>query len=261
MARGSGFRMLRIAILLYVLLMVAVGSWMARERTTSWSEPLWVAIYPLAGDESAGTHDYLQRLDIDKLKAIERYFSEQALRYTLNLQTPIRVELTGQIRSPPPARDAESGILGNALWSLKMRWYAWSVANDLDRPRPDIQIFAVFHDPAISPSLPHSAGLAKGLIGVAHLFASKDQDQQNLIVITHELLHILGASDKYDPHSNQPLFPIGYAEPDRRPLYPQRKAEIMAGRTPQSAAEARMPAKLSQTLIGPQTALEIRWVR
>jgi len=253
--------MLRITLLLYLLLLVAVGSWISRERTTSWSESLWVAIYPVAGDASASTRSYLQRLDLDTLKPLEEYFSAQALRYQLPLQPPVRVELTEQIAALPPSREKQTGIIGNMLWSLRIRWYAWSVASKLDRPRPDIQIFAVFHDPAVTPAVPHSAGLPKGLVGVAHLFASAGQEQQNLIVIAHELLHILGASDKYAASNNQPLFPIGYAEPEKQPLYPQRKAEIMAGRTPLTASEARMPDSLSQTLVGPQTALEIRWLR
>ena len=57
------------------------------------------------------------------------------------------------------------------------------------------------------------------------------------MVIAHELLHTLGASDKYDPQSLAPIFPDGYAEPDRQPSHPQRMAEIMAGRIP--VAEGR----------------------
>ena len=65
--------------------------------------------------------------------------------------------------------------------------------------------------------------------------------------------------DKYQPATNLPSYPLGYAEPQRQPRYPQRRAEIMGGRIPVSAHEAVMPDSLSQCDIGPATALEIRW--
>jgi hypothetical protein len=73
------------------------------------------------------------------------------------------------------------------------------------------------------------------------------------------MLHTLGASDKYLPGTNQPIYPIGYAEPDASPVHPQRYAEIMGGRVPISQSEARMPRSLKAARVGSATALEIRW--
>ena len=101
--------------------------------------------------------------------------------------------------------------------------------------------------------LPHSVGLQRGLTGVVHLFAAHSQDDQNAIVTAHELLHTFGATDKYDA-DDRPLYPSGYAEPLRVPRYPQRYAEIMAGRVPLSADRQEMPDDLSQTLVGPVSA-------
>jgi len=260
-AGRSSFRTLRIALLLYLLLMVAVGSWYTRQRSTSWEQPLWVAVYPVAGDDSQRTRDYVQDLSLADFAPLEAFFERQAAPYALQAAPPLRMELAPPIPRRPPARDPGSGILGNVLWSLRTRWYAWSVAGSLDLSRPDIQLFAVYHDPSVSTSVPHSAGLRQGLVGVAHLFATASQRDQNLLVIAHELLHTLGASDKYRSDSNQPLFPQGYAEPARQPLYPQPKAEIMAGRLPLSPSESRMPDSLEQAVIGPHTAMEIRWSR
>jgi len=75
----------------------------------------------------------------------------------------------------------------------------------------------------------------------------------------HELLHTLGATDKYDLSNNQPLFPDGYAEPELTPLHPQLKAEIMGGRIPLSQLKAIIPSSLAKTVIGPKTANEIGW--
>jgi hypothetical protein len=79
-------------------------------------------------------------------------------------------------------------------------------------------------------------------------------------VIAHEILHTLGASDKYDMATQQPIFPDGYANPDRLPPYPQQSAEIMGSRIPQSKTESAMPPNLNYTVIGQKTANEIKWV-
>ena len=83
---------------------------------------------------------------------------------------------------------------------------------------------------------------------------------KNNVVITHEFLHTLGATDKYELANNQPIFPEGYAEPDQVPLLPQRFAEIMAGRTPVSATEAEIPPGLNSAVIDEKTAREINWL-
>jgi hypothetical protein len=80
----------------------------------------------------------------------------------------------------------------------------------------------------------------------------------NNVIIAHEFLHTLGATDKYNPADGMPNFPSGYAEPDRNPLYPQRYAEIMGGRIAESEVEAMIPKSLNYVTIGRTTAEEIR---
>ena len=126
---------------------------------------------------------------------------------------------------------------------------------------PDIRIYALYNHPSTAQQLAHSVGLQKGLIGVANLFSVNQMTSDNNFVIAHELLHTLGASDKYDPMSNQPIFPVGYAEPELSPLYPQRYAEIMGGRIPVSPKWSTVPKSLDLVLVGPQTALEIGWLK
>ena len=77
--------------------------------------------------------------------------------------------------------------------------------------------------------------------------------------MAHELLHTLRATDKYSFATNTPSFPDGYAAPEARPLLPQTKAELMAGRIPLDAQRAEMPSDLKQVVIGAATAREIGW--
>jgi hypothetical protein len=96
-------------------------------------------------------------------------------------------------------------------------------------------------------------------MGVVHAFAIKEMAGSNNIVIAHELMHTFGATDKYDFGTGEPVYPVGFADPDRKPLYPQASAEIMAGRRAISPTSAEMPLSLQAVVVGPATADEIRW--
>jgi hypothetical protein len=101
--------------------------------------------------------------------------------------------------------------------------------------------------------------LQKGRIGSVNLFASNKQTEQNKVVLAHELLHAFGASDKYDLATGQPMYPAGYAYPDQQPLFPQAKAELMAGHIPTSQTQSKMPESIDETLVNEITAIEIGW--
>ena len=131
----------------------------------------------------------------------------------------------------------------------------------LSRLQADIRIFAVFYDPVTTRQVEHSIGLKEGLVGVANVFAANHMTEENNVIIAHELLHTLGAGDKYDPSTTQPIYPSGFADPEQSPLYPQKFAEIMAGRVPLTETESDTPRNLESAIIGPKTAAEINWRR
>jgi hypothetical protein len=256
-ARG-GFKLLRILVLLLVLLAVALSAWLDRYRSTRWQEPLYVAIYPIAADESPVTSNYVAALDAERFKPIDRFFMREALRYQLHAREPVRTRLRAELNDRPPQRAPDAGVLATAWWSLKLRYWAWRASGHVNEPE-DIRMFVLYHDPALTPRVPHSLGLTKGLIGLVYAFASPDMDGENAVVIAHELLHTVGATDKYLPGSDAPRFPDGYGDPKQVPLYPQRFAEIMAGRRMLAPDRWQQAADLDEVLIGPATALEIRW--
>lgn len=255
----SAFKQLRILFLLLVLLLVAVSTWLTQLRTTSWERPLVVAIYPINGDGSEQSASYIEDLSTDDFQDIETFFRDEAEAYRLALKQPVEIVLGPVLNEHPPAPPKDRNPLGVIWWSLKMRWWARQVVSDVGPPAR-IQIFVLYNDPKLNPQVAHSLGLQKGLLGVVHAFAGERNVGGNNVVIGHELLHTVGASDKYDPQSNQPIFPIGYAEPDKEPTLPQEFAEIMAGRVPVSQTEARQVRDLGAVMIGEHTALEIRWI-
>jgi hypothetical protein len=253
------WKTVRVAFLLLILAGVALQTWLDRRATQGWQETLWVGIYPLDGDATPGAQRYVEGLKAADFTAIEEFVAREAHRYELPLERPVHVELYPPGRRLPPTLASDAGPLGIAWWSLKLRWFAWRATDVPGRAPPRIRLFVLFHDPSTLDRVPDSHGLQKGLVGVVHAFARADMAGSNNIVIAHELMHTLGASDKYDLGSGAPLYPIGFADPDRQPLYPQARAEIMAGRRALSEREFEMPASLREVIVGPGTALEIRW--
>ena len=254
----SAFRNLRILFLLLVLLFVALTTWQDRYRSTRWREPLYAAIYPIAADESPLTLRYVADLDAELFKPIDRFFAREAARYHLRTDEPVRTRLRPELRERPPQRAPTTGPIGTALWSLKLRYWAWRVSGHANEPE-DIRIFVLYHDPTLTPAVPHSLGTTKGLIGVVYAFATPDMDGENAVVIAHELLHTVGATDKYRAGDDAPVFPDGYADPWQVPLFPQHNAELMAGRRMLSADRWQQAESLDEVVIGSATALEIRW--
>jgi hypothetical protein len=252
------WRRLRIAVLLVILLFVAANTYFDRVYSTDWNIPLRVAAFPINADGSTVTASYIGQQPADSFQRIETFFEQEAKQYGLQMERPIRLTPAPPLSEAPPELEPGGGAFSAILWSLRIRYWAWRVAAP-PGPAPDIKLFVLYHDPAISPALPHSLGLQKGLLGVVHVFADAGMKGSNDTVIAHELLHTLGATDKYDLANDQPIHPDGFAEPQREPLYPQSFAELMAGRIPVSNTEAETPHSLQQVLIGPKTASEIGW--
>ena len=252
------FRALRITIVFGIFLIVAATTWHDRYRSTRWREPLFVAIYPLAADDSDVTRRYVDGLDSERFEAIDRFFAREAAHQGLHVAYPFKTRLQASLDRLPPRRPDQTGIFATMLWSLKLRYWAWNVSRHAPQPA-DVRLFVLYHDPALTPTVPHSLGLTKGLIGVVYAFAAPEMTNENNVVIAHELLHTVGATDKYDPSNDAPIFPEGYADPTQKPLFPQRYAELMAGRRVIAAGRWEQVASLNDVVIGPATALEIRW--
>lgn len=253
------FKVVRIFILSMVLLGVALGSWLTGQRSTSWEQPLWIAIYPINADNSSVTQHYINQLSLDSFKSIEDFMSEEAEEFKLPLKHPFTLKLAPQVDSLPPEPPLSGATWEIALWSLKLRYWAYK-ANTYQGPAPHIRVFVKYFDVKDQRALAHSLGLQQGMLGIVNAFATKKMTNANAMVIGHEILHTLGATDKYDLNTGLPLFPEGYAEADRQPRYPQDTSEIMGGRIPLSETEAVIPRGLHQAIIGDKTAREIRWI-
>ena len=257
---GSLFKAIRVTVLMVILIIVGMDTWLAKMRATSWDHPLRVVVYPINADGSEAAAQYIANLNIAQFAGIKQAAKEQAEQYGINLDEPIDIGLAKPINAVPPLPPRDGNVFKIIWWSLKLRLWA-SKMDHYDGPTPEVRAFTLYYDPKTNPVLDHSTGLEKGMIGIIKLFATDKMTAENNIVMLHELLHTLGATDKYDLRTNQPIYPYGYAEPKRQPLLPQKKAEIMAGRIPITETRAEIPDSLADVIVGPVTAHEIGWIK
>lgn len=251
---------LRLAILVAVLIFVALGAWLDRSRSRDWNDTLRVTVYPISKSTDARVRAYTAALQAGDFADVESFFVDEASSYDITLAQPVRVRVSHAAKELPPALPEQPGPLTIALWSLRLRYFAARTAWNDPLPAPDIQVFALYSPlgPG-SVAMPDSVGLSKGLVALTHLYGDMAAAGSNHVVLVHEVLHTLGATDKYDFATGQPVVPTGLGEQDRQPLYPQVFGEIMAGRIATSAHEAVVAGSLEQMLVGPATALEIGW--
>lgn len=249
------FKFIRITILLFVLLGVGIG-YLNEGKLKEWDEQIWVSLYPINGDGDKFTAEYITSLTNSDFKEIEKFIEEEAKYWKVGLPNPVFINLESEINSLPPDQKPFS-VLNNILYSLQLRFWAWHHARS-DGPK-DIKILIVYFNRETNFSLSHSLGLERGKLGLVNAFASKTNHGSNLFIVAHELLHTLGARDKYNPETNQPIFPDGYANPQQEPLYPQNFAEIMGGRIPVSEEYSEIPPSLNKVVVRNLTAMEIGW--
>lgn len=251
---------IRIGFWLLLLTTVLMQMW-AEYRALQWQKPLYVAVYPINADGAESVSRYIRSLRASDFQQVEDFFSQQALQYQLPIRRPISIRLGDEITALPPAPPAPGSALWQIIrWSLLFRWYAFMHQPSLGHA-VDIKLYLLYYDVQKHQRLLHSTALNKGRIGRVNLFAHASQHSVNMVVMAHELLHTINATDKYNLIDNAPLFPMGFAEPYAQPLYPQSMAEIMAGKVPVSETESRMARDLTEVVIGRQTAREIGWLR
>jgi hypothetical protein len=253
------WRTLRIIILLLILATVIQQTFLDK-ADLDWKDNFYVAVYPVNADGSGEVASYIKALSREDFEPMAEYFAEEGARYNLGMRRPVEVQLGDVVTDIPPAPPSDGSMLNTMLWSLKFRIFAWQNSPKVN-VKPDIKLYLLYYNPATSPALSHSTALNKGRIGRVNLFGDKSYAKQNLVILAHELLHTLTASDKYDLETTLPIYPDGFADPDKSPRYPQDFAEIMGGRVPVDETKAEIPKNLAQTLIGEKTAREIGWLK
>lgn len=251
------WKKIRILILLLILFIVAVNAY--RDQNQDWNKPVRVLLHPVNADGQDSTQLYIQQLSNSSFQTVQQYLQQAAAQYR---QQPVYfyLQLGRELKQLPPQVPEQASLLDSIIWSLKFRFYVWRQHQSVDGA-PHVTLYLNYYDPAHQKALKHSTALEKGRIGSVNLFAAERQTQQNHVVLAHELLHAFGARDKYDLATGLPIYPLGYANPQQQPRYPQQKAELMGGHIPLSSSTSKMPDSLQYTVINDLTAAEIGWLR
>lgn len=254
-SRKTTGRSLRILFLLLILTPLVYAYQSHPDVAPDWREPLVIVIYPTTTgiDESA-----LDRLAGDRYASIERFLNERARDFGLPTRRAVDIRTGRAIDHAPDLPPDNRGGPAQLFWALGLRWWYWGF--DHQAIDPDVVVITRYGPVTEDPRLLHSIGMPEPRLALINLVAHPDLAEHNNVVIAHEILHTLGANDRYRPGTGHPQFPSGYAQPLRQPLYPQKRAEIMGGRIPLSTSLARQPRSLDETIIGPTTAAEIGWI-
>jgi len=103
--------------------------------------------------------------------------------------------------------------------------------------------------------------LQKGLVGIIHARAFKRAEQYNNLVIAHELMHVFGATDKYNLATGLAIFPQGYVNPSLGQYTAQSRASLMGRTIPLNQGSHKVATTLRQTTVNKITATEIGWLK
>ena len=221
-----------------------------------WERPLKVVVYPENADGSAAAQAYIAALSPERFEEVEAWLAGQASRYDLALEKPFVFELAERIEGAPGAPDYQS-LWTHLQWGWRLRLWYWTF--DERGRNPDITLVARYREAERADGL-HSLGVAGMNLALANLTADESFAGLNEVLLVHELMHTVGADDHYDRSTGLPVYPEGFVQPDREPLYPQSRAEIMAGRIPVAPGRAVQAGRLEKTAIGPETAGAIGWI-
>lgn len=252
------WRVLSLVLILLLLLVFLGYRLQSSTLQPDWEEPVKLLLYPINADDSPRTDAYIGQLNHSDFMDIERFFAREAARYRTGILRPLSVELQPVVQAKPPKVPEEPSILQSLWWGLRMRLWV-GVNKQFSAEENSIRVFLNFYSLGAQEVARHSLGLQKGRIGLVNGYADARVQGVNNFVAVHEALHTLGAHDRYDPKTAEPVWPDGYADPIQVPLFPQTRAEVMGGRMQIIPGWAVLPPSLDHVVIGPLTATEIGW--
>jgi hypothetical protein len=248
---------MRIVLLLSIFFAILLSTWMAERQMANWERPVLVTVYPLVVDDSRATLEYARSIDADYFREVNLFFERHSKPYGFEVTPAFRFQVAPVSSDLPPSIPEQFDTAAIAWWSLRMRLWASMQGLFDGLIEPDIRMFVVLHSVGGGSEMGISVGMRKGRYGIVKAYAKESMTGSNLVIFTHEMLHVLGASDKYVLSTGDPIFPEGFANPDQRPLFPQKQAEIMGGAIPLNSYSSTMPESLAQCRIGRTTATEI----
>lgn len=265
--KRSVFFWIRVSVLLFILFVVvlyALKDLRSRRGRNAWDHTLDVALVVVHVDGTPAVDPDAVRVLEERLPALEERLRVEAERHHPGIVRPFRIRLKGPVvaKSAPPSPASEATV---ELAKQAARMNAWLREVDpqagVEADQWDSRIYVIVRRPASKQrSFVEGESEQEGRVGNVAVELDASMADLTLFVVTHELMHTLGASDKYDANGRT-IIPDGLADPSQAPLYPQRAADVMARNRPLSETAEAIPVTLDELGVGPKTAKEIGWAR
>lgn len=264
-AERSPFAKVRLLVLvgaLVVVLFYAYANVHRRHERNEWDHTLEVAVVVLR--KAPRVDDATVAELRARLPALEKRLGAEARRHRPGIETPFVFRFYG----PLDVTEAPPALEGHGAWDLVRYAYAlrrYTSAIDqtagIDPDAFDSRIYVTAERPrSRDHAWVEGESEQGGLVGQVTVELDSDMIDTTLAVIAHETFHTLGATDKYDSAGHARI-PEGLAEPELVPLFPQRRAEIMARGRPEGPGVEKVLDGLDELGVGAMTAREIGWLR
>lgn len=200
----------------------------------------------------------------ERLAAIGPWFDAERARYTglpgralqLDIRGPFPVDV-----APPELGSPEDDFLVRAVkaWRYPRHFHALAGRFGVDADEYAIRVYVTYADTDADVQS-ESRGSRTGRVAVAEVGVRNTTAAYAQLTLAHEIGHVMGAGDHYDPDTFRATFPDGYVEPLATPRHPQRFAELMAVDVPTSAYTEREVESLAEVRVGYHTAAEFGWI-
>lgn len=196
-------------------------------------------------------------------KTLNNWFSAEIARVHKSNNRPFRFEFLGPIvvdqPAPPLPKEEEGWWQRYKETSSFIEYFTSRFPSTHNIKDFDIKVYLyLYYDKSTDGSIEQEPSVAttRGRFGVVFLPIGKQGFGRTTCLIAHELLHTVGATDKYT-NDRTTVYPEGYFLP--QPRYPQQFAEIMALATPLAPGKEIDASNLDNCRIGQATATEIGW--
>lgn len=269
-ARRERNRRLRVlfSIFLFAVFLFEVAEWRQGEEAQL-RPPVRVGIIQLVPPELAD-HPRIAALQGPDaalgraLTDIEAYFDLEFRRYTNQPDNYVDVSLYGPFAhrvSPPSLTEPElpPWTLAWRAWQHPRYFHGLARAHGVEPEDLGARVYVVYTG-VEGDVASDSRGSRTGRIGVAYISVDEPNLAYSVVTVAHELAHVLGAIDLYDPDTWLATWPEGYVEPFAEPVWPQRWAELMAVDLPLTPTHEAEVRSLFHTRIGYETAARLGWI-
>ncbi len=229
--------------------------------------PVDVAIYQFVQPEAAAAPLIRELNALDpttSLRSIASWYTREHARYTGDLSAYLNLSVYGPwpLATAPPALAEPDDPWWRIMlqsWQYPRYFHALARAHGHDPDARGARVYVIYGVER-GDLAADSRGSRSGRIAVSFIPVNSASLAYAKVTVAHELGHVLGARDLYDPDTYLARYPEGYVQPFADPLFPQRYAEVMAVDVPYSPTDEREIRSLEDARVGYRTAAEMGWI-